>query len=180
MAKPQTVFREPFPQFVQDQIDVRERIQGKGLFVKEFGREENTVTTVDPRTMDDLNYINGRSAWVRLMSGVDVLDILKQLNTRATLKKKNDRLHDAILESMKILSTDYSDILLPFGGGSKGRGKQTLAYNYILSNGVGSYEPRSTINLDTYADDRDANVPHYNDNSAYGYQQIYEILTMEH
>ncbi len=141
------VFKQPFDQFVQNQILLRERIHGKGLTGYSGGSE---------RSMDELTYLHGNTGWVRLMSCVDILNIEKQLIPSGSNREIYNipQVVDAIETTMRGLSTGP-------------RGIQELAYKYMLFSGVQSKEqenPRATLDLDEY-NEGSQNNPNWGNNS---------------
>ena len=53
------IIGEEFEDYVQQQIKVRQKIHGSG-------------TPNNPRSIEDLNYLNSKTAWVKLASGVSI------------------------------------------------------------------------------------------------------------
>lgn len=63
------ILGEPFKEYVQKQIKVRQKIHGSGALLN------------DTRTLEEIEYLNSRNSWVKLASGVSLdkqrMDLLK-------------------------------------------------------------------------------------------------------
>ena len=76
---------EPFEDYVNNQIKRRQKIQG----------ESN-------RSLDEIQYLSNRNAWIKLASGVSIEE------ERLNLLKKNGNSHLFLLLQFALLQLSYS------------------------------------------------------------------------
>jgi len=77
------IIGESFKEYVNDQIDVRQKIYGKSI----------------SRSHQELVYLNGKSSWVRLISSVDIKNNPSGSNDEGTKKLQSLGLNDTYLGS---------------------------------------------------------------------------------
>jgi len=108
------IFGEAFPTFVKRQIEDREKVFGAGLAEGQLVHAFNDTS----QTIGYLNYIHANSAYVKLVSSVDVLDTSRFIGTSLEGVVKN------------IKNTDFAKQMVLLGGVLLPASSSTAPYGY--------------------------------------------------